>query len=311
MDKESVDRKTSWWLVAITSVIALASIVSQIKYDNLAHDGYLRYIVSAAAITTGLAVIFALALSFQVNLLLKVEVPFAWANLVLWILAVRFIFHSTNLATTVQGGLVVISNANIYYFSWAGLLLSAVVVGQTKGPLRKKEFWNKVCKRFNQWGLLVLTSLVAMASAAQVYKDNTCTGDMSTSVCKDTRLAFSFGVIVAALSLIIMLAAILFRERQNCMIWVEMFAAVVGVVLFAATTRRLTKPGGLATTPGNFYYFNWFSLFVSIFLLIDCLNEKFQCTEKSGTQEPVVEAQMEEKDTPVPPPEAAAAETQV
>ncbi len=189
--------------------------------------------------------------------------------------------------------------------------MSAVVVGQTKGPLRKKEFWNKVCRRFNQWGLLVLTSLVAMAAAAEVYKANSCTGDMSKIVCKDTRLAFSFGVIVAALSLIIMLAAILFRERQNCMIWVEAFAAVAGIVLFAATTRRLTKPGGLATTPGNFYYFNWFSLFVSIFLLIDCLNEKFHSTEKSETAEHVVEAQMEEKDTAVPPPEAAVAETQV
>jgi hypothetical protein len=83
---------------------------------QLAHDGYLRYIVSAAAITTGLAVIFALALSCQTNLLLKVEVPFAWVNLVMWIIAVRFIFHSTNLATTVGEGIIIISNANIYYF---------------------------------------------------------------------------------------------------------------------------------------------------------------------------------------------------
>jgi hypothetical protein len=35
MDKETVARKKSWWLVAITSVIALASIVSQIRYSNV------------------------------------------------------------------------------------------------------------------------------------------------------------------------------------------------------------------------------------------------------------------------------------
>lgn len=30
-----MDRKKSWWLVAITSVIALASIVSQIRYSKV------------------------------------------------------------------------------------------------------------------------------------------------------------------------------------------------------------------------------------------------------------------------------------
>lgn len=189
--------------------------------------------------------------------------------------------------------------------------MSAVVVAQTKGPLRSKEFWNKVCRRFNKWGLLVLTSLVAMTSAAEIYKDNTCTGD-STGACKNMRLSFSFGAIVAALSLIVMLAAILIRERQNCMIWVETFVAVVGVALFATTTRRLTSPGGPASEVGNLYYFNWGSLFVSIVLFMDCIDEKFYSTDKTETTE--AEAQMGEKDsTPasVPPPEAAVAETQV
>jgi len=312
MDKETVARKKSWWLVAITSVIALASIVSQIRYSNLAYDAYLKYIFSTTVITTGVSVIFALALTFQVNLLLKVELLFAWANLILWIIALRFLFHFTDLAT-VPNLASVISNANIYYFSWAGLIMSAVVVGQTKGPLRKKEFWNMVCRRFNTWGLLVLTSLVAMTSAAQVYKSDACTGD-STSACKDMRLAFTFGVIVAALSLIVMLAAVLFRERQNCMIWVETLVAAVGIAFFATTTRRLTSPGGLATTVGNLYYFNWGSLFVSVVLFLDCIDEKFYSTDKTETTEVEVAAQMEEKSStpvPVPPPEAAVAEAQV
>jgi len=200
-----------------------------------------------------------------------------------------------------------------HLYSWAGLIMSAVVVGQTKGPLRKKEFWNMVCRRFNTWGLLVLTSLVAMTSAAQVYKSDACTGD-STSACKDMRLAFTFGVIVAALSLIVMLAAVLFRERQNCMIWVETLVAAVGIAFFATTTRRLTSPGGLATTVGNLYYFNWGSLFVSVVLFLDCIDEKFYSTDKTETTEVEVAAQMEEKSStpvPVPPPEAAVAEAQV
>ncbi len=145
MDKETVARKKSWWLAAITSVIALASIISQIRYskvssgliwikitvkfsrrtilphfsyfpNQLAYDAYLKYIFSTTVITTGVSVIFALALTFQVNLLLKVELLFAWANLILWIIALRFLFHFTSLATVIDDTIIIITNANIYYF---------------------------------------------------------------------------------------------------------------------------------------------------------------------------------------------------
>ena len=151
MDKEIVDRKKSWWLVAITSVIALASIVSQIRYskvrfelieffmavacllwtiwlhwsrcsffsNQLSYTAYLKYIFSTAVITTAVGVIFALALTFQVNLLLKVELLFAWTNLILWIIALRFLFNHTDLATRADDNYTVtISNANIYYFRY-------------------------------------------------------------------------------------------------------------------------------------------------------------------------------------------------
>mmetsp|Transcript_25271 Transcript_25271/g.36220 ORF Transcript_25271/g.36220 Transcript_25271/m.36220 type:complete len:105 (+) Transcript_25271:223-537(+) len=103
----------------------------------------MKFIVSAAAITMAIAARYALAYSFHIDnlgddtsslnllekgcfywkkyfffrnkLFLKIEVFLSIANLVLWALAIAFLFHQTDLAATSTAPFIV-TNANIYYF---------------------------------------------------------------------------------------------------------------------------------------------------------------------------------------------------
>lgn len=142
-DTNEASRQKSWLAVAVTSAVALASIVSQIRVDNPTRTHAMKFIVSAAAITMAIAARYALAYSFHIDnlgddtsslnllekgcfywkkyfffknkLFLKIEVFLSIANLVLWALAIAFLFHQTDLAATSTAPFIV-TNANIYYF---------------------------------------------------------------------------------------------------------------------------------------------------------------------------------------------------
>jgi hypothetical protein len=239
-------------VVAVSSAVALASLVSEIRSNNPEKTPSVKYLVSATAITTGVAALYALFHSFKAfAFMLKIEAFFD-----------------------------------------------------------KHPWFENLTRRFNLWGLLVLTSIVSMASGTNWWRDSSCkTATTTTTTCKNLKLAFVFGAIVAGLSLITMMAAFCMKERKNIMIFWEAFVAIVGVVLWASATRRLTQPNAPASVIGNLYYFTWLSLLVSIMLLWDSIVEKFQPASDSDTETAeVANEEMEAKSTP--PPEAAMPETQ-
>jgi len=306
--KNKQEHQNLWLVVAISSAVALAALVSEIRANYPEKTPSVKYLVSATAITTGVAALYALFHSFKAfAFMLKIEAFFAFSNLVLWVLAIAVLFHKTDLATSDTAPNTV-TNANLYYFSWLGLIFSCLVFGKMLDD--KHPWFENLTSRFNMWGLLVLTSIVSMASGTNWWRDSSCkSATTKTTTCQNLELAFAFGAIVAGLSLITMMAAFCMKERKNIMIMWEAFVAVVGVVLWASATRRLTQPNAPASAIGNLYYFTWLSLLVSIMLLWDTIMEKFKLASAPNAEAAeVANEEMEAKSTP--PPEAAMPETQ-
>jgi hypothetical protein len=304
-----------WAVVAVSTAVALAATVRQIRADNSTRTGQIKYIVSAQVITMCIAFIFALPFVSKVDLMQKVEVWFAWVNLVLWVVAIAGIFHRSDLALSKAPNteFIVISNASIYYFSWAGVIFSALVVGLKLHGCGKKEFWDKVSRRMTVWGLLTLTTLVALGASVESWRDYSCNAEGKTSSsddCSTLELSFAFAAIVAGLSLIVMIAAALLKDHKKIMIWVEMLVAAIGVALYAAAVYGITGANGVGSRVNNLYYFSWGSLIVSIGLFSDCLDEKFgkKKTEEVTSEDEATPEDMQ-KATPEPAPEAAMAET--
>ena len=126
-------------------------------------------------------------------------------------------------------------------------------------------------RRFMYWAFLCATSLIAMSAAAGTYRDVECKDSSEYAYCQNLNISISFGVVVAALALGMMVALRLLKE--NLKLIAEGVASVVAVVLYAVSVAYTTAPNAPGAYIGNLYYSTWFSFIISVVLLLDCFRE--------------------------------------
>ena len=112
-----------------------------------------------------------------------------------------------------------------------------------------------------------------MSAASGTYRDVGCKDSGGDAFCKNLRISVSFGVIVAALALIMMVAVRLFKEKQKLKLIVEGVTSWIVVILYAVAVAYTTSPNAPGAVIGNLYYFTWFSFIITIMLLLDCCSE--------------------------------------
>lgn len=302
-DRTQVTRLYYWGALTVSSAISLGSVVQASKS---ARDSHSRYLISVAAITMSIGTLYTIALARKIGAMLKFEMPSVFASLVLWAIGLGVLFHKT---TLVQGEAGLVSNANLYYFSWAALVTSVLLFAELlKCPLGidKGSELEDATRRFNSWVFLCATSLIAMSSSAGIYRSSDCYDAVGSSSCKKLKISVAFGAIVAGLALIMMVTARILREKESLKLIVEGVTAVIAVVLYALSVAYTTAPGAPGALIGNLYYFTWFSFVISVMLLLDCFRE-FRI---GGEETPAEPTTKEVEAAQQPPAEAPLAEEQ-
>ena len=145
-----------------------------------------------------------------------------------------------------------------------------------------------------------------MSAAAGTYRDVGCKDSSGVAYCQNLKISVSFGVVVAALALIMMVAVRLFKEKQKLKLIVEGVTSWIVVILYAVAVAYTTSPNAPGAVIGNLYYFTWFSFIITVMLLLDCSSEF-----RSGGEAPSAEAAAKaEEEVQQAPPETAKAEEQ-
>lgn len=164
-----------------------------------------------------------------------------------------------------------IKNANLYFFSWGGLVMSFF----TLYGFTKEKYGGKIFSP-STWGALCLTSFITMVSASRLWQDLACEKDMPDSiledVCTRTAWALSAGALSALVAAIWPLCGMFLSGFLANIL--EAGVSVVMLILWVFGVAYITFGGDKAPASaiGNLYFFTWFSFGISVFLAMNGIN---------------------------------------
>jgi len=168
----------------------------------------------------------------------------------------------------------VVSNGNLYYFSWAGFVTSimlfvsylrAVFGVDVAGELSSRS------ARLSSWAALLACQLIVLGSSANLFDQKCGSRAVETEeYCRRTKFAISVGAIGTAFALAIVGMKI---ATSNAPFLFEAAFAIIMTVLNAFGVAYTTSPDAPGAGLGNLYYFSWLSLIASLMLLMSCFEE--------------------------------------
>jgi len=189
----------------------------------------------------------------------------------LWAVAIGLINEVISISA---GSLYIITNANVYYFTWACFFLVLAIVGNTI-----QDFGDELragSSRNIKWMVLIASSLIVMSSSITIYRAENCRGK-NGSFCQAVNLGLALGCCGTALVLMIIgLVAVLGKENPNKFLQIEIIVGVILSILYAVAVAFITGPGGPGSTIGNLYYSTWISFLFSVAVSLDCLGTILQ-----------------------------------
>jgi len=169
----------------------------------------------------------------------------------------------------------VVTNGNLYYFSWAGFVCAIMmcvsflrgvfgvdVVGEFKGR----------SERLTPWSALLACQMIVMGTCANIF-DQDCTPivDVPVAFCTRTKFGIAIGCIGVAFSLAIVGIKI---ATSSAPFMLESLFAIILTILNGFGVAYLTSAKGPGTGLGNLYYFSWGSLLVSVMLCVSVVEQR-------------------------------------
>ena len=185
------------------------------------------------------------------------------------------------LAVNSQG---IVSNGNLYYFSWAGFVCSVMLlVTYLRGVFGvdvASELRNRSA-RLTLWSALLAAQLVVMGSCANIF-DQDCAPrkTVTNEFCRRTKFGVSVGVIGTAFSLGVVGMKVATSQAPFLL---EFLFAVMLVFLNGFGIAYLTSPRGPGSGLSNLYYFSWISGVCSFFAALSCLQDYRGMTSGAAT----------------------------
>lgn len=171
-----------------------------------------------------------------------------------------------------EGG---VSNANIYYFSWASFVCAVMLVVNYVRFAFGIDLVGEVNNRgarLNLWAALIACSLVVAGSSARI-KNSLCDSSdktAGTAFCARCKLGISVGSIVVVLSVVVVGAKMFMPVTPTV---IETAMAALAGVLETFSVAYVTSNEGPGARIGNLYYFSWASFLVSAFLFAECVGQ--------------------------------------
>jgi len=293
-----------WWgFLFVASLIAMGSMFEAVRMQrhynppNVPATSFQRWAVGSSSITFLLSF---LTLALQRIPQTSHVMVGTKLELITILLLLGFTCAATGTATNPATGMAVnaaggVSFGNLYYSTWASfacvisLLLSYI---RTERGLDVHGELLAQGTRFRSWFVLIVTTLIVMASSASAYDAQCQVKDEYTpnKFCRRAALGVSVGCFGCVASLIVV--AMRFScgnpqvqegdadgERWNRIIFT--LEGIVSVVLFCSygfAVAYLTSEKGPGAPLGNLYYSSWITFGITFFVATSCF-EEFQAAK--------------------------------
>lgn len=278
-----------WASLLTSSVVALVAIISVL--DDRKETEWQRserWSVSFISISVAFSFFGALSSMLSPQTSMKLELPLIIIVLGFWCAGLPSILDpDRNLAVTPE---FAISNANLFFFSYASLIFSLLLLGSWF----EQKNGDEASPTAMSWVLLASTSLVVMSSAVNVLREENCRRDGS-SFCERTR----FGIFGGMSSGMMALCLVVLRKHapMNCQAVVGFLLLIVwacgyegrnqtcdrtlvlgcflSLTLFFPffSVAYITFGSGPGTKLGSLYFATWSSFFICINLTVTAANE--------------------------------------
>eukprot|EP00978_Attheya_sp_CCMP212_P017674 scaffold47360_cov46-Attheya_sp.AAC.1 len=266
--RSTYKRFNTWCVLFVLSLITLGSVLDQ--GEESVGAGRWRTVVALSSISAIVACIM-VSLHFISGLSKKIsgktpEGIVVSLVLILWCIGLPIIMNPSNDFAVTS---FAITNANLYFSAWGAFLAVVFIFGsflQEYKIMDVSELSAKAHPMLIKWVLLMTASVIVLASAIKIYKDDIvgCGRDKSTTTCQRTIYAISLGVIGSVLALS---AAGLYKFYEvKPPLAIESAFAFVAVVLYCVGVAYVTSPNGPGRSVGNLYLSIWFGFIISFFL---------------------------------------------
>ena len=200
-----------------------------------------------------------------------------------WTATVSIVTNTENSLGAVQSNTNQVSNGNLYYFSWAGFVLSIVLfVSYLRSAygLDLVESLKERSSRLSYWSSLLAATMVVMGSSTRIWihdckdgndgSDNNSEEQLFTSAyCTRTKFAIILGSGGVFFSLVVVSVKLLFSTAPYAL---EFALSSLLTVLNTFGVAYITSNSGPGRAIGNLYYFSWISFILSAVIAVECFN---------------------------------------
>lgn len=193
------------------------------------------------------------------------------------------------------GGVI---NGNLYYFSWAGFVMSVIISVSyfrsmyhidVAGEIRSRS------ARLIYWAILLAASLVVMGSSANIF-DADCSATEENRLmkyCNRTAFAISLGTLGTIASLLIVVLKIITPSSPFTL---EAFLSLTLFIINAFGVAYVTSSYGPGAPLGNIYYFSWISFIATFYLCSSCYEDYLGATIAGDASQRQKEDTMENEE---------------
>ncbi|KAL7484549.1 hypothetical protein ACHAW6_010184 [Cyclotella cf. meneghiniana] len=280
-----------WVAFFIFSTITLgATIEAQAHTDRLSPGAQTNQMYAVACssclfiLSTCVVILHTRPLISSVILGTKIEGIIIFILVSLWSALVAIVSDTRHgLATDFSGS---ISNGNLYYFSWAGLVTGVALmtsfVRTIYGIDVLGELKNRAL-RLQSWVWLAMFGLIQMGSSARLF-DNHCgtsSGGLgeaekgTVTFCRRCQLGVALGFIttITAMIVVVLKIGITSSNKLSSLFTAEMVMSGMMIGSEAVGVAFLTGQGGPGAPLNNLYYSTWGTLVVSLVLVASCVED--------------------------------------
>lgn len=286
-------RFTSWVFLMMCSVVTLKA-STEVKKDLADVNSAAKWAVSCSALTFSVAALVVLAhlipISAQILVGSKGEGLLTLILVGFWTATVSIVTNTDNDLGAIQSDTNQVSNGNLYYFSWAGFVLSIILhVSYLRSAygLDLVESLKERATRLTHWAALLAASLVVMGSSARVLQNDCGTNGSETNVaapsssvfslsyCTRTKLAVSLGTLGVVFSMVVVAIKLLAKSTSNKPALVEFPVASLVTVLNVFGVAYITSNSGPGRAIGNLYYASWISFILAAMIAVESFQAKY------------------------------------
>jgi putative effector of murein hydrolase LrgA (UPF0299 family) len=298
-EKDRVNRMRSYFFLGIFSAVCAASAYDAAVNQEESLSRIQQYfILSPSIVACQSFILFIFCLSKRCYLVAShacVGGILSVASFFFWLCDLILTMHSDD--SWAVNGIGEIEMANLYYFSWAGMLtagLQLMSYMQAWFGIKKGEDYMTVV-----WVAIVKVCFVILGAALHIWHTiadkcdlNYVMSNGAFSFCSRTIVAMIIaltGMLVGGLVVLVRMMLSLCCPRCNCsriQAHVEMLLSSFLVFLFGAAVALITSIGGPGQSVGDLYYSTWLAFWVSLGIFVSCYE---QINREEDEQEKEVE----------------------